>query len=265
MNTESARTVYCPECGVSPGDACIGGKHGQRLREHKSRRALAADGALRFAVHSPTGEFVGFLALDPRFVGGGVLGEGTFKEEGVKGGVGVAGVPHRLQDTEGPGTTSDPVETAVEAAWAKWLELRKPRRQVLADGTRKQLRRAVKAGYDVDQLERMMRALLDSDWHRDRDQLTLSTIFATKPGGKTFEDQLDTWLARAESTATSPTRGDASVTDDAVAAAKNSIRQTWGRDSKAAVQLREAATIELRRLGWTVCNSSNGQPVFSRA
>jgi cobalamin biosynthesis Mg chelatase CobN len=121
------------------------------------------------------------------------------------------------------------------------------------------------AGYSVAQLITMMEALLASDWHRERDQLTLSTIFATKPGGKTFEDQLDTWLARGENPSSSPAAGDASVTDAAVAAAKNTIRQTWGRDSKAANQLRDAAVLSLERHGWKVCSSSNGQPVFSRA
>lgn len=152
----------------------------------------------------------------------------------------------------------------VDTAWSRWVELRRPRRTVMPVGTGKQLQRALSADYSVDQLVAMMEALLASDWHRERDQLTLSTIFATKPGGKTFEDQLDTWLARGESTSSSPAVGDATVTDAAVAAAKNTIRQTWGRDSKAAVELREAAVLSLEHHGWKVSSSSNGQPLFSR-
>lgn len=262
-SSEPERAVYCPECGAAPGDPCMGSR-GPRAREHKARRDLARPGPVRFAVHTATGDFCGFLAIDFAVVGG----EGTFKEVGV-------GEPSKAsavstippQEAEGPGTTSRiDVELAyVTAAWSTWLRLRQPHRKTLPEGTAKQLRRAFKAGYSLEDLERMMEALLASDWHREREQLTLSTIFATKPGGKTFEDQLDTWLARGENPAPSPAAGDATVTDAAVAAAKNTIRQTWGRDSKAAVELREAAVRSLEHHGWKVCSSSNGQPMFSRA
>lgn len=264
-STEPERAVYCPECGAAPGDACMGSR-GPRAREHKPRRELARPGPVRFAVHAANGEFAGFIVLDLTVVGG----EGTFKEVGVGRGepkqTSAVSTIHS-QDTEGPGTTSRiDIEAAyVSAAWSTWVGLRRPHRKALPEGTAKQLRRAFKANYSLRDLERMMEALLASDWHRERDQLTLSTIFATRPGGKTFEDQLDTWLARGENPSSSPAAGDASVTDAAVASAKNTIRQTWGRDSKAAVQLRDAAVLSLEHHGWKVCSSSNGQPVFSRA
>lgn len=263
-STEPGRAVYCPECGARPGDACLGARQRPRAREHKVRRDLARPtGPMRFAVHAPNGEFCGFIALDFSVVGG----EGTFKEVGEgepKEALAVSSIPP--QEAEGPGTTSRiDIEAAyVGAAWETWLRLAQPRRKKLPEGTAKQLRRAFKAEYSLAQLETMMEALLASDWHRERDQLTLSTIFATRPGGKTFEDQLDTWLARGESPSSSPAAGDATVTDAAVAAAKNTVRQTWGRDSKAAVQLRDAAVGTLRHHGWKISSSSNGQPMFSR-
>lgn len=240
------RAVYCPECAAAPGNSCTGSR-GPLQREHKPRRELAKVPGL-IAMHDASGAFCGFVHFSP------------------KGAPSSPQTPHQplpLKGGEEDNNKETPTPFA-ELAWAAWLELRRPERTTLTVGTERQLRRAGEAGFTLDQVRTMMRALLDSDWHRERGLLTLSTIFATKPGGPTFEDQLQTWLQRGADTASSPAAGNSTVVDDLIAAAKNTIRQTWGRDSKAAAELRDGAVEALARYGIKVCSHTNGQPLFSR-
>jgi hypothetical protein len=113
-------------------------------------------------------------------------------------------------------------DIAVEEVYGHWLQ-RRPSKRRSADvpaGTARQIGRALKASYTVAELKAMIDALLDSEWHQARPEtLKLSTIFATKPGGRTFEDQLDYWLERAGGP---PKRSD--VIGGKIEAAKKHVR-----------------------------------------
>lgn len=144
-------------------------------------------------------------------------------------------------------------ETALDAAildaYAYWRTLRPSSRAYLPKGTQRQIKRAFGAGYDLDQVKAMMDALLASEWHQARPEtLKLSTIFATKPGGKTFEDQLDYWLERAQPGATAVGSLQQARVDNAKAMLRRGateleraqlvdyldsqgIRVTWGEDA----------------------------------
>lgn len=158
-------------------------------------------------------------------------------------------------------TKSDPTEERVAGLWAHWLTLRQPRRSTMGTGSARQLRRAITAGYSDDDIKRAMAALMASDWHAERNLQTLSTIFATKPGGPTFEDQVDTWIARADDGVSVDPQ---SASSGLINSAKDTVRRTWALrlDSSVAREHFEDAMRTLAQYGITV-HDNNGRPEFS--
>jgi DNA-binding transcriptional ArsR family regulator len=122
-------------------------------------------------------------------------------------------------------------ENAPDPIWNYWLDKRQPKRTELTDATRRFLARARNAGYGDDELKRAIDGLLASDFHRERKLLNLSTIFATKPGGKTFEDQIDYWIERAPDTRP-------------LGASETQI-ENWKQDVRRAVRLPDDADAQL--------------------
>ena len=114
-------------------------------------------------------------------------------------------------------------DAAIAEVYDYWRSKRPTAREAIPAGTRRQLKRALKAGYTVEQQKAMIDALLASEWHQNTPgSMALSTIFATKPGGKTFEDQLDYWLERSSSP--SPGNAESSYAQQQIASAKENLR-----------------------------------------
>jgi hypothetical protein len=86
----------------------------------------------------------------------------------------------------------------VQAAWAYWVEKRNPRFAKLEPSQAKLIRKGIDA-VGQDDLRIAIDALLASEWHREHNRLSLSTILATRPGGPTLRDQLTEWIERAPS------------------------------------------------------------------
>lgn len=148
-------------------------------------------------------------------------------------------------------------DAAIDEVYAYWRTKRPTAREEIPAGTHRQLKRALKAGYTVAQQQAMIDALFASDWHRQRPEtLKLSTIFATKPGGKTFEDQLDAWLERSPSSP-SPTGVRGPQTQARIDEAKWVLRR--GADGEE----REAAIEFLEQHGVRVDWQDDGYPTFA--
>jgi hypothetical protein len=86
----------------------------------------------------------------------------------------------------------------VQAAWAYWCERRQPRFPKLEASQANLIRKGIDAVGDGG-LRTAIEGLLASDWHREHNQLQLSTILKTRPGGPTLRDQLEMWMERAPS------------------------------------------------------------------
>lgn len=142
----------------------------------------------------------------------------------------------------------------IDAVWDYWTAHRRPRRQDLEPANERLLRRAFREGYAVDDLKAAIDALLASDYHRERSLLRLSSLLATRPGGPTFRDQLDSWIERGRSL-TPVERG--GMAGEAVAAAKRMVREAWGRDAS----LVTAGLQQLARHGLTAVDEG-GKPKF---
>lgn len=159
-----------------------------------------------------------------------------------------------------PKWDDDPdLKARVESLWGYWCSIRSPRRAKMGVSTGRQLAKALQI-YSEPQLRAAMDALMASDWHADRNLQTLSTIFATRPGGPTFEDQVDTWIERADSKAVVNT----GASQGAIDAAKDTVRRTWALrfDSSVAREHYEDAMRLLVQHGISVADD-NGRPVFS--
>lgn len=153
---------------------------------------------------------------------------------------------------------------AVGEVWAHWKRRRGSARD-LSQGASKQIRRALKAGYTAEQICWMIDALLASDWHRERKLLYLSTIFSTKPGGPTFEDQLDGWLERAGKPNERVRQGVPSASNARVSAAKRDVLAAWEFPGDARVAERGLMAADwLAQHGWKIERDSNGKPRFFR-
>lgn len=173
--------------------------------------------------------------------------------QGTDGGGEAAGSPAEAEP--------DPLKAKVDDVWAFWQQ-RRPSTRSLSAGADKQLRRAFKAGYSVEEVKAMIVALLASDWHRARKMLYLSTVFATKPGGPTFEDQLDAWLEKA---GISPGgKGLPSGGNARVSRAKRSVLDAWEFPGDEDVVKRgEDAATWLAQHGWNIDRGDNdGRPTF---
>lgn len=171
--------------------------------------------------------------------------------------VGTIGVGVEVEEPQTPEqkTPHSPPQTLgdslIAEVYGHWRSRRPSAREEIPSGTHRQLKRAFKAGYTSEQLKAMIDALLASDWHRERNLQKLSTIFATKPGGKTFEDQLDYWLER--SSLPSPT----AVSGPAIERAKQELRF---RDLDGSHQ-RAIALLEQHGIAVTWRRDRGGQPI----
>jgi hypothetical protein len=157
-------------------------------------------------------------------------------------------VPEGMNAGGGTGEPNDPV-------WAYWLQRAKPTRVALAPGTARQLARARKAGYADEQLKQAIDGLLDGEWWKDQPRLhKLSTIFATKPGGKTFEDQVDSFIDLAQ-----PAYQRTPFIEGNIAAKKENVRKLWPYPTHR--ETVQADLAYLRRFGVQVVEV-DGKPQF---
>lgn len=95
----------------------------------------------------------------------------------------------------------------VAAVWKFWLDARKPKVTKLSPGTARQIKRALNAGFEVDDLTRAIDGLLASDWHREKGKLQLSTVFTTGPGTQSFEDRIQSFIDKAPGSSHQPRTG----------------------------------------------------------
>lgn len=183
------------------------------------------------------------------------------------------GGPSSVQDGQNPqkepvveeeqhlSADADPFADRIKQVWAYW-QSKRPSRRSLSDGASKQIRRALKAGYTVEDLAAMIDALLASDWHRERKLQYLSTILATKPGGPTFEDQLDQWLERAGR----GRQGVPSASNAKVSQAKRNVLAAWEfPGDERVVERGHVAADWLAQHGFKIeHDDTNGKPRFVR-
>lgn len=179
-----------------------------------------------------------------------------------------------------PGDTSDPhsqeeqqeeeeeQDGDVAAVWAYWVQERKPRRADLERAQAKLIRRGLNAGFAVAELSRAIDGLLRSDWHRRNRKLHLSTIFATRPGGPTLRDQIESFIEVASSPASAgagPGAGEG-VSAAAIARAKADVLRAFEmpHNSQAREQMQRAIEL-LRRHGVEVVRKPDGRPTFGEA
>lgn len=165
----------------------------------------------------------------------------------------------------GVGRTIDP---DVADVWAHWCEQRKPRRTDLESSQAKLIRRALNADFTVDELKRGINGLLKSDWHRENRKLHLSSLLATRPGGPTLGDQVESFIELAERSSTASgarnaRSGGEGVSSDAVARAKGEVLRAWEMpDNTQAHEQAQAAVDVLRRHGIDVVPNPDGRPTF---
>jgi len=184
---------------------------------------------------------------------------------GAEDGHGPEGVEKTSRSTTTPqredSVARESVDERIATLWAHWLTLRKPRRSTMGKGSERQLRRAISVGYSDADIKGAMAALMASDWHAERNLQTLSSIFATRPGGPTFEDQVDTWIERGKQ-GTKLEEG--SAAGGVVNSAKDTVRRTWALrlDSSVAKEHFEDAMRILAQHGISV-HDNNGRPEFS--
>lgn len=167
----------------------------------------------------------------------------------------------RSEKTDGGVGETNAIDATIADVYAYWRQRRPNARQVIPKGTWRQLKRGAQAGYSAGAMKTMIDGLLASEWHRERPEtLRLSTIFATKPGGKTFEDQLDYWLEKGSAL---PSPGQAEAPAPAIQRAKDALRYP-DRDGA-----HEKATRFLEQHGWTVVwkvdRRGTPMPTFERA
>lgn len=193
-----------------------------------------------------------------------------------------------LDQSQGPGEVDavevDPKEVETPSAeqvltdqvlhvWDYWCERRQPKRTDLEPSQEKLIAKAVRAGFEGEELCRAIDALLASDWHRERKKLHLSVIFATRPGGPTLRDQIESWIEQAPSLPSpgeAPHKTVAGVYEGRVASLQMDVLRGWHEHKQyppptdSAIERAHQAAEELKdEFGIEVSFGENDRPVFS--
>jgi hypothetical protein len=266
LSRTEVRAVRCPECGAQPGENCISSRGKPRESSHQARSHAATLRVRTFSVVDGDGRVVGEL----------VLREGNHLKEGRDSPLSNSDVTGSMkalasQKKESPREGAESIAAAqIAEVWRYWCQRRQPRRTELDDQQAKLIGKGFKADYTAPDLECAIDGLLASDWHRDRKQLSLSTIFSTRPGGPTLRDQVDTWIERGTASRGNGGIEEGDVRTGYIDSLKADVRRAWRPDPERpradeATQQRAADAIaELKsRYGITTSFAERERPVFT--